>query len=290
MGGWGIVGGHEHEARPEPAAFTGRWWIPSARLPISWTVREPLALSLVLDQNTVRFYRKGVVLVRADRNEVDELEFQTRAPGVGLLGAELRVRFVDGAYGPAVMVPSAPRELGHWLEQHGWPVEVRMADPPRWTDIRARPTDSDGRTEPGSVYRREGTSTTKAVLSTALLALIVGGFVGVWLYAAVGPGGPDWQGYVTAVLDGDEPAAGAHLCEDIRTQLRRLDGGFEQARTQSLERFDGPVERYAGQRRGGSAFELEEGRTVVHAIPWSVENDEPRVCPTDPSALLGDPA
>lgn len=211
----------------------------------------------------------------------------TRSPGVGLLSAELRVRFADGSYAPVVMVPTAPRELEHWLEQHGWPVEIRMADPPGWTDIRALPTDGDGRTEPGSVYRREDTSTAKAVLWTVLLALIVGGSVGLWLYAAVGPGGPDWQGYITAVLDGDEPAASAHLCVDIRTQLRRFDGGFEQARTQSLERFEGPVEQYVGQRRGGSAFELEDGRTVVHAIPWNVENDEPRMCPIDPSALLG---
>ena len=286
MGGWGIAG-PEREYLAVPAVFAGRWWIWTARLPISWTVREPLARSLVIDQNVLRFRRRGAVLVRADRDEVDALEFQTRSPGGGLLSSELRVRFGDGSYAPVVMVPAAPRQLEHWLEQHGWPVEIRVVDPPGRTDIRALPTGGDGRTQPGSVYRREGMSTAKAALLTVLVALIVGGFVGLWLYGTMGPDGPDWQGYATAVLDGDEPAARAHLCVDIRSQLDQFGGGFEQARTQSLERFEGPVERYAGQRRGGSAFELEDGSTVVHPIPWTVENDQPRTCPTDPSALLG---
>jgi hypothetical protein len=279
--------GLEPEAVPERSVFAGRWWIWSVRMPIGWTVREPLARSLVIDQNVLRFRRRGAVLLSADRDEVDALELQTRSPGVGLLSSELRVRFADGSYAPVVMVPAAPRQLEHWLEQHGWAVEIRVVDPPGRTDIRALPTGGDGRTQPGSVYRREGTSTAKAVLLTVLVAVIVGGFVGLWLYAVAGPGGPDWRGYATAVLDGDEAVAREHLCVDVRRELRRLDGGFEQARIESLERFDGPVERYAGQRRGGSAFELEDGSAVVHPISWTVENDEPRMCPTDPSALLG---
>lgn len=188
MKGRGSVGGREEDLSV-PAEFRGRWWIHSARLPISWTVREPLALSLVIDQDVLRFRRRGGVVVRADRAEVAALEFQTRSPGVGLLSAELRVRFTDGSYAPVVMVPTAPRMLERWLEQRGWPVEVRMADPPGWADIRSRPTDGDGRTEPGSVYRRAGASTATAIVWTVLLAVIVGGSIGLWLYAAVGPGG-----------------------------------------------------------------------------------------------------
>ena len=241
MGGWGIAG-PEREYLAVPAVFAGRWWIWTARLPISWTVREPLARSLVIDQNVLRFQRKGAVLVRADRDEVDALEFQTRSPGGGLLSSELRVRFGDGSYAPVVMVPAAPRQLEHWLEQHGWPVEVRVVDPPGRTDFRALPTGGDGRTQPGSVYRREGMSTAKAALLTVLVALIVGGFVGLWLYGTMGPDGPDWQGYATAVLDGDEPAARAHLCVDIPSQLGPFGGP-------AVERSW----RTAGARSGGRA-------------------------------------
>ena len=229
MGGWVVDRGPEREATGAPAAFTGRWWIWIANVPISWTVREPLARSLVIDQNVLRFRRRGAVLLRADRDEVDALEFQTRSPGGDLLSSELRVRYGDGSYAPVVMVPAAPRQLEHWLQQHGWPVEIRVVDPPGGTDIRARPTGGDGRTEPGSVYRR-GTSTTKAVLLTVVAALIVGGFVGLWLHGAMGTGGPDWQGPSRPCpMAMSRPAARAHLCVDIRSQLGQFGGGFEQA-------------------------------------------------------------
>lgn len=161
MGGWGNDAGREREALAVPAVFTGRWWIWTAHLPISWTVREPLARSLVIDRSILRFRRRGAVLVRADRDEVDALEFQTRSPGGGLLSSELRVRFSDGSYAPVVMVPAAPRQLEHWLKQHGWPVEIRVVDPPGRTNTRALPTGGDGRTKPGSVYRREARSPRK---------------------------------------------------------------------------------------------------------------------------------
>jgi hypothetical protein len=182
------VRGDEHDATSVPATFRGRWWAHMARLPMSWTVREPLALSVVVDQERLRFQRRSAVLALVDRSEVAAVEFHAYAPDVGLHNAELRVRFVNASYAPVVLVPTTPDALVRRLDEQGWPVELRTTDPPALTELRARPTAADGRTEPGSVWRR-GMSTGAAVLWTALLAVIVGGCMGLWLYGAAGSGG-----------------------------------------------------------------------------------------------------
>jgi hypothetical protein len=96
--------------------------------------------------------------------------------GPRLSGAEVRVRYDDGSYAPAVFVPVDTDGLERWLEQRGWPV-TRTEWPPAHRELRALPADSGRRTEPGSVYRPAGTSTAAAVAWTALIAVLLGAFV-----------------------------------------------------------------------------------------------------------------
>jgi hypothetical protein len=163
------------------AVFVGRWWVRSARLPLRWVHREPLIRRLTIDAQRVRLHRgrwgrDRQLVVAIDRPEVGSLEFQPGVLGPRLSGAESRVRYDDGAYAPAVFVPVDPSGLERWLEQHGWPV-TRTEWPPAHRELRALPTSSGRRTEPGSVYRPAGTSTVAAVVWTALIAVLLGAFV-----------------------------------------------------------------------------------------------------------------
>jgi hypothetical protein len=163
------------------AEFIGRSWVWTARLPLRWVFREPLIRRLTIDEQQARLYRgrsgrDRQLVVVIDRAEVGVLEFQHGVLGPRLSGAEVRVRYDDGSYAPAVFVPVDLDGLERWLEQRGWPV-TRTEWPPAHRELRARPADSGRRTEPGSVYRPAGTSTAAAVAWTVLIAVLLGGFV-----------------------------------------------------------------------------------------------------------------
>jgi hypothetical protein len=163
------------------AEFIGRWWVRTARLPLRWTFREPLIRRLTIDEQQARLYRgrwgRGRQLVVViDRSEVGALEFEHGVLGRRLSGAEVRVRYEDGSYAPAVFVPVDTDGFERWLEQRGWPV-TRTEWPPARRELRALPADGGRGTEPGSVYRPAGTSTAAAVAWTVLIAVLLGGFV-----------------------------------------------------------------------------------------------------------------
>jgi len=125
---------------------------------------------------TGRSGRDRQLVVVVDRAEVGVLEFQHGVLGPRLSGAEVRVRYDDGSYAPAVFVPMDLDGLDRSLEQRGWPV-TRTEWPPAHRELRALPTDRGRRTEPGSVYRPAGTSTASAVAWTVLVAVLLSGFV-----------------------------------------------------------------------------------------------------------------
>jgi hypothetical protein len=163
------------------AEFVGRWWVWTARLPLRWVYREPLIRRLTIDVQQARLYRGRSgrdrrLVVAVARSEGGSWEFQSAALGPRLGGAEVRLRYDDGSYAPAVFVPVDSDGLERSLEQRGWPA-TRRAWPPAHRQLRALPAPPGRRTEPGSVYRPAGTSTVAAVAWTALVAVLLGAFV-----------------------------------------------------------------------------------------------------------------
>lgn len=162
-------------------SFPGHAWAWSSRLPLYAVHGRQHARRLRIYDDRVELHRGRHQVVVVDLAELGGFEFEPAVLPRWLHGAELRVRYDDGTYAPAVMVPVAPRTLESWLRDQGWPVTTRDSPPPG-REIRAVPPNEDGRTEPGSVFRPPGTSTVAAVLWTLLVAALVAGFVGALVY------------------------------------------------------------------------------------------------------------